>query len=47
MEQRQMRLVNLTEFWSFISLFLFFNMSIGGFQDASAWVTTEGLVLKI
>ena len=32
--------------WSFIPLFLFFNMSINGFQDASAWVT-EGLALQI
>ena len=46
MEQRQMRLVNLIEFWAFVPLFLFFNMSIGVFQDACAWVT-EGLALKV
>ena len=34
------------EFWSFIPLFPFFNTSIGGFQDTSAWVI-EGLVLWI
>ena len=33
------------EFWSFIPLFIFFNSSISGFQDASAQVT-EGLVLR-
>ena len=38
--------VRVIEFWSFIPLFLFFNRSIGGFQDASSWVT-EGLVLRI
>ena len=33
------------EFWTFIPLFLFFNMFNQCFQDASAQVT-EGLVLK-
>ena len=34
------------EFWSFIPLFVFFNMSMSGFQDACAQVT-EGFVLRI
>ena len=46
MEQRWMRLVNLIEFWTFIPLFLFFNMFNWCFQDASAWVA-EGLALKV
>ena len=46
MEQRHMRLVNLIEVWTFIPLFLFFNMLNHCFQDASAQVT-EGLVLKV
>ena len=38
--------VNPIGFWAFIPLFLFFNMSISGFLDASALVT-EGLAVRI
>ena len=45
MEQRQMRLVNLIEFWTFIPLFLFFK----AFNQSTKMISsqgTEGLVLK-
>ena len=46
MEQRQMRLDTMKEFWTFIPLFLFFNTFYQCFQDASAQ-GAEGLVLKV
>ena len=44
-EQRQMTLVNLIEFWTFILLFLFFKTFEQYTKMASTW-DTEGLVCE-